>query len=1132
MWEAMTGRATHEQGGRPLRRTGCRGLAATLACTLGLVGAPATAASAADLSPYVTDGPVNAITAANGNTYIGGDFSHVARRGGPGLSLSTSSSAAPAALPEIAGGQVYAAAADGAGGWFVGGDFTSVGDQPRAGLAHITSNGSVDATFAPQFTGGAVYALAVGPTGAADAGDLYVGGGFSSVTVAGIQQSQPNLVALYGPSGTTCTTADETGGTPCSGGVIANWTPAPDLPVRALAVMPVTVDYSTDNNTTAINVHHNQTSAVFAGGDFTKIGSQSPSPSAAGHVAAIWGEGAKASCAPSSTTPQTCVTGSQGTPVDVSGQAIGTSSKNSPNGSTWTPTGPSGQSVESLVVGQPIVKNSTGGHLCPPPVGASSDTCTVYAPVYFGGTAGVSAAKFALETSASVGSGNVTGLGTASGAGSYFSWNVPTGLSNTGTADIRALALYPAPNYATLPSAAPSTPPALYVGGAFATTLTNGSATANVHNLAGIQGVTDPSGGGQAPSAYTGWNPSPDDAVNALAIDVGGPTVYVGGAFGAIAGGSRSGAAALAGVTDPSGAGNTASLQAWDPRLGGGATNVLALAPGAPPPAIFAGGAFTGYGAEARSDLAAFDPSGNLVESWQPGVSSICSPTPCTPLPTAVQALAANGSTVYVGGQFNQLSPNVGAGGAPQSLRNLAAVDATTGAPVAGFTPNPDGAVLALQADNLSLFAGGAFSNIGGRAAGLAALDPATGSVQWGIPVDDNTVGDGVYALNASCSTLYVGGGFWDHGDQTAKTIGGQHRNFIAAVDPTNGQVLTWNPGIPAGAAEDVLTIQRYGTVVYAGGQFSVIGGQPRSNIAALDATTAKATSWNPVADYTVESLAADGATVYAGGLFDNVGSADRQGLAALDATSSQATPFNPSPYKLGVDVPSVQALLIPGANLLVGGDFAGLGTRAQEDFGAFPAATALTQAAPCVGAPVVSPPPPPRPPAAPRSIVSKPVVLPFTIGSFGAFPSRFHIAARVAASHTRASHPRAAHRAAKARPRPKTVIRGGTQFRYTISQPASASIVIYQQVTSHRCSATRPHRRSTARHARALPRCLSLRVVGTLTGPGLAGADSLSFSGRMGRHALAPGSYVATLHAHNAAGVTLARSTSFRVLG
>ena len=65
--------------------------------------------------------------------------------------------------------------------------------------------------------------------------------------------------------------------------------------------------------------------------------------------------------------------------------------------------------------------------------------------------------------------------------------------------------------------------------------------------------------------------------------------------------------------------------------------------------------------------------------------------------------------------------------------------------------------------------------------------------------------------------------------------------------------------------------------VVYLG-FFSQMGGQARSNIAAVDATSGALLSWNPGANGSVSSLAvcADGTTVYAGGTFSGLGSQQR----------------------------------------------------------------------------------------------------------------------------------------------------------------------------------------------------------------------------------------------------------------
>ena len=90
-------------------------------------------------------------------------------------------------------------------------------------------------------------------------------------------------------------------------------------------------------------------------------------------------------------------------------------------------------------------------------------------------------------------------------------------------------------------------------------------------------------------------------------------------------------------------------------------------------------------------------------------------------------------------------------------------------------------------------------------------------------------------------------------------------------------------------------TLAVSGTTVFAGGLFSTIGGQTRNNIAALDATSGTATTWDPNAGDKVNTLAVSGTTVYAGGWFTTIGGQTRNRIAALDATSGTATTWNPN---------------------------------------------------------------------------------------------------------------------------------------------------------------------------------------------------------------------------------------------
>src|SRR6185295_15039739 len=108
--------------------------------------------------------------------------------------------------------------------------------------------------------------------------------------------------------------------------------------------------------------------------------------------------------------------------------------------------------------------------------------------------------------------------------------------------------------------------------------------------------------------------------------------------------------------------------------------------------------------------------------------------------------------------------------------------------------------------------------------------------------------------------------------------------------------VSPWNPGTNG----LVYAIAASGSSVYVGGQFTMVGGQTRHKLAAVNATTGAVTSWtpNPVWDFgggeEVQSLLVNAGTVYVGGAFSTIGEQTRFYLAAVDAATGIATNWNP----------------------------------------------------------------------------------------------------------------------------------------------------------------------------------------------------------------------------------------------
>ncbi len=227
------------------------------------------------------------------------------------------------------------------------------------------------------------------------------------------------------------------------------------------------------------------------------------------------------------------------------------------------------------------------------------------------------------------------------------------------------------------------------------------------------------------------------------------------------------------------------------------------------------------------------------------------------------------------------------------------------------WLPNPNGPVTSLAYvgvnSSATLIVGGAFTTIDSRP---NTSTPFTTLVRHRLA----KINIGVY----NGSTLPVVDGTWDpNAGRTVRTVsrdatlgtvtiggdflvlGGKTRNNLAEFDPNTG-VTPWNPSAD-GAVQAVAF--RSGNV-YVGGTFANAGGAGRANLAAIDAGTGNATSWNPGTNGAVNALATDASNVYVGGAFSNAGGQGRANLAAID-NSGGATGWNP-----GTDGP-VKALAV-----------------------------------------------------------------------------------------------------------------------------------------------------------------------------------------------------------------------------
>jgi hypothetical protein len=217
--------------------------------------------------------------------------------------------------------------------------------------------------------------------------------------------------------------------------------------------------------------------------------------------------------------------------------------------------------------------------------------------------------------------------------------------------------------------------------------------------------------------------------------------------------------------------------------------------------------------------------------------TQIVSPIPGTNTPNVrngtVYAVAQVGPDIVVGGSFTQVANR---GGAIFNLSNLFAFNAQTGLIDTKFEPNPDGTVytLARAPSGTAVFAGGKFSNIGGKPLKrLAKLDLATGAPTAGFTATIQATW--IESLVVVGTRLYIGG--------SETKIDGAVRGRFGAVDTATGAV---DPNVTvsftakrAGTLRVAhMGVSPDGTKMVVVGTFTLANGEDRSQIAMLDLTT------------------------------------------------------------------------------------------------------------------------------------------------------------------------------------------------------------------------------------------------------------------------------------------------------
>ncbi|MEQ1834665.1 MAG: PQQ-binding-like beta-propeller repeat protein, partial [Candidatus Eisenbacteria bacterium] len=272
--------------------------------------------------------------------------------------------------------------------------------------------------------------------------------------------------------------------------------------------------------------------------------------------------------------------------------------------------------------------------------------------------------------------------------------------------------------------------------------------------------------------------------------------------------------------------------------------------------------------------------------------------------------------------------------------------------------PYADNDVLAFALHGDTLLVGGRFRNLGPNSGAFVGVDVTTGRAQsrwprvfgkvdacisdgsggWFIgglfnavagvrrvnlahiradgTLDDlNPAPDGeVRALAYGAGVLYAGGDF--------TSVGGVARNRLAAMNVATGLVTPWNPD----ATDAVNAMLLHGGDLLVGGAFLQVGGQINAGIAALDLATGASRPWSPsvVPGTVVFAMAARNDTLLVGGAFNSMGNQPRSNLAMLSTSAATALAWNPSADG------TVYALALSGGTVYAGGEYFHSGGQAR----------------------------------------------------------------------------------------------------------------------------------------------------------------------------------------------------------
>ncbi|HYJ62595.1 MAG TPA: T9SS type A sorting domain-containing protein, partial [Parafilimonas sp.] len=177
-----------------------------------------------------------------------------------------------------------------------------------------------------------------------------------------------------------------------------------------------------------------------------------------------------------------------------------------------------------------------------------------------------------------------------------------------------------------------------------------------------------------------------------------------------------------------------------------------------------------------------------------------------------------------------------------------------------------------------------------------------------------------VYSINKVGSNLYLGGQFTQ--------INGTARNYLSSTNVT-GTLQSWNPS--ANSTVNKINTDASNNIIV-GGNFSGFQDVTRTYASVIKYTTQILANWTPVLNNVVYDVTYNANKIFIGGVFTTANGSARSGVAAFNLSGTlQSTNLNLT--KGGSSNVGVYSLFATSTNIYVGGDFDKAGANVRNDF-------------------------------------------------------------------------------------------------------------------------------------------------------------------------------------------------------